>query len=195
MAVAETVAQYQKLMQAGAPKMTSLPPMRLTVAKVASEAEVPREVIPSPAQQAAAKQAAEQPQETYEIDQWLVDFAGLFTEITGIDPGVHHEHINLGSEKLNRIMDAALSDEKAVALFDRATEHFKDATCHAIIQWGNTFIVRADRQAQVVLRSGKAIEGKALDVMLKDYDEAEKKYNEALKIKNDSWEAHAAIVS
>ena len=80
-----------------------------------------------------------------------------------------------------------------MALFDKATEHFKDATSNAIIQWGNTFVVRADRQAQVVLKSGKAIEGKSLDAMLKDYDEAEKKYNEALKTKNDSWEAQAAI--
>ena len=105
MAVAETVTQYQKAMQAGAPKLSSLPPVRLTVAKVASEADVPKEVVPTPAQQVAAAAAAakqDQPQETYEIDQWLVDFAGLFTELTGIDPMAHHEHINLGTDKINR---------------------------------------------------------------------------------------------
>lgn len=29
--------------------------------------------------------------------------------------------------------------------------------------------------------------------MLKDFEEAEKKYNEGMKVKNDSWEAQAAL--
>lgn len=41
---------------------------------------------------AAAAAAKDQPpQETYEIDQWLMDFAGLFSDLTGIDPMAHHE--------------------------------------------------------------------------------------------------------
>ena len=37
------------------------------------------------------------------------------------------------------------------------------------------FPYQADRQAQILLKSGKALEGKAVDAMLKEYDESEKK--------------------
>lgn len=76
-----------------------------------------------------------------------------------------------------------------MALADKAAEHFKDATCHSLMQWGTVFNIRADRQGQALVRAGKAIEGKVLDAMMKEYDESEKKYNEALKIKPEFWEA------
>ena len=82
----------------------------------------------------------------------------------------------MASEKLNRAVDAALSDEKAQPLFDQAAEHFKDATSTCLVQWGNVNVVKADRQAQVLLRAGKAFEGKAVDALLKEYDESEKKW-------------------
>ena len=34
---------------------------------------------------------------------------------------------------------------------------------------------QADRQAQALLKSGKALEGKAVDAMMKEYEESEKK--------------------
>ncbi len=120
-------------------------------------------------------QEEEQVQGPLGADEWLVEFSRLFTEVTGIDPAVHHEHLNLGSDKLARAMDATLSEDEAQPMFDKAVEHFKEATCHSLIQWGTVFSIRADRQGQAHLKAGKQIEGKLLDGMMKEYDECEKK--------------------
>lgn len=132
-------------------------------------------------------------QQEYELDDWVVKFARAFSEITGIDPMTHHEHIGMAADKLARVTDAALSDEKAQPLFDQATEHFRSSTSNCLVQWGSVMITKADRLAQIQLKSGKPFEGKVVDAALKEYDEAEKKYNEALKIKTDSWEATASL--
>lgn len=49
---------------------------------------------------AAETSAANQPQETFEIDQWIVDFAQLFREQLGVDPDKHLDLTNIAWEKL-----------------------------------------------------------------------------------------------
>ncbi|GAX75372.1 hypothetical protein CEUSTIGMA_g2816.t1 [Chlamydomonas eustigma] len=190
----ELVTQFQK--QAGPRLNNQLPPMRIQVVKVSSEAEVPRppaDELPPRPEAAKDGKVEQQAQQELEVDDWLMDFIRAFQEITGIDPAAQSEHINMASEKLTRAVEATLSDEKAQPLFDQASEHFRDATASSLVQWGNVNIVKADRQAQQLLKAGKAVEGKALDAMLKEYDECEKKYNDALKYKADSWEAEASL--
>ncbi len=139
----------------------------------------PLEELPAAVREAMAKAAEQQAQagqaETYEMDDWIMDFARAFSELTNIDPTVTNEHINIASEKMTRAVDATLSEEKALPLFDQAAEHFRDATATSLVQWGNINVVKADRQAQHLLKAGKAVEGKALDAMLKEFDESEKK--------------------
>lgn len=188
-ALAELISQMQKNTEAGAPPRTSLPPLRLKLVKVANESEIPRE-RPSPA---AKTDEDELPQEQFEIEGFVVDFARLFTEVTRVDPGTRAEDVALGADRLSRVLDAALTDDKAQALFEKAAEHFRDATCHSLVQWGNVFNLRAERQGQALVKAGKAIEGKALDAILKEYDECEKKFNEALKYRSDSWEAYGSL--
>ena len=51
------------------------------------------------ASDAAAASAPQQP-ETYEIDQWILDFAQLFRESLNIEPDRHLDLTNMGWDKL-----------------------------------------------------------------------------------------------
>jgi len=57
----------------------------------------------------------------------------------------HHEHIGMAADKLARVTDAALSDEKAQPLFDQATEHFRSSTSNCLVQWGSVMITKVKR--------------------------------------------------
>mmetsp|Transcript_9583 Transcript_9583/g.20413 ORF Transcript_9583/g.20413 Transcript_9583/m.20413 type:complete len:652 (+) Transcript_9583:75-2030(+) len=197
----EIVTAYQKQLQgAHAPKLSNnqLPPMRIQVVPVASEAEVPK----PPADEVQSRQdlakgrrdadGQQQPPMEYEIDDWLVQFANLFSEFTGIEPAAFQEHIQQGNEKLTRYLDQTLASEKAIPLFDKAAEHFRDATCTSLVQWGNAFIIKAERMAQGWVRKGEKIEGDKLKAMLKEYDEADKKFQESLRFKAESFETLAS---
>ena len=52
---------------------------------------------------AAAASAPQQP-ETYEIDQWILDFAQLFRESLNIEPDRHLDLTNMGWDKLQARM-------------------------------------------------------------------------------------------
>ena len=59
------------------------------------------------ASDAAAASTPQQP-ETYEIDQWILDFAQLFRESLNIEPDRHLDLTNMGWDKLQaRIMPVA----------------------------------------------------------------------------------------
>lgn len=51
------------------------------------------------AEGAGAANQQQQP-ETFEVDQWIVDFAQLFREHLGVDPDRHLDLTNIGWEKL-----------------------------------------------------------------------------------------------
>jgi hypothetical protein len=51
-------------------------------------------------QQAEAAAAAQQPNEAFEIDQWILDFANLFREQLNIEPDKHLDLTNMGWERL-----------------------------------------------------------------------------------------------
>lgn len=189
-ALAELMEQMQKSTEAGAPYRSSLPPLRLKLVKVANESEIPLE---RPPVMKAQLDDDDMPQEQYEIEGFIVDFARHFTDVTKVDPGVRAEDVALGPDRLTRILDAALSEESAQGLFDKATEHFRDATSYSLVQWGQLFHLRAERMSQALVKGGKAVEGKPLDAILKEYDECDKKLNEALKYRTDSWEAYSTM--
>lgn len=54
-------------------------------------------------QQAEAAAAAQQTNEAFEIDQWILDFANLFREQLNIEPDKHLDLTNMGWERLQVI--------------------------------------------------------------------------------------------
>ena len=77
-----------------------------------------------------SSQEQQQPQEMYEIEQWLVDFANLFRDQLGVEPDRHLDLTNFGWEKLQAALDTAVLDDKAPQLFDQAAQRFQEVTAH-----------------------------------------------------------------
>eukprot|EP00798_Chlamydomonas_sp_ICE-L_P018328 gene18328-24790_t len=197
--LAELIQTFQR--QGPVPKNTSpeLPPMKLQVVPC-SEADVPQ----APAEELAAQEANKPPPKEaqeppapveYEFEPWLLRFAKLFSEVTGIDPAAEAaklfdpEQATMEHEKMARAMETTLTSEGAKPLFDRAAEHFKDATCATLIQWGNVHVVKAEKHAQSLLKEGKELSKADVDMMLKEYKLTEDKIKQALTFKSNSWEA------
>eukprot|EP00798_Chlamydomonas_sp_ICE-L_P013831 gene13831-19749_t len=84
-------------------------------------------------------------------------------------------------------------NDAAGPMFSKAGDHFRDATCATLIQWGNVHVVKAEKHAQALLRAGKELGKADLDVMLNEYKETEKKINQAIGFKADSWEAIGSL--
>ena len=75
-------------------------------------------------------EAEQQPTETYEIEQWLIDFANLFRDALGVEPDKHLDLTNFGWEKLQGALDTAVLSDEAPALFDKAADKFQEVTAH-----------------------------------------------------------------
>lgn len=211
-ALTELLAFYEKQLSGPhGPKLlaqAALPPLRITVQPVASESDVPkppeeeeleRQAIAAAQQRAllAKAQARKENEpatsnEVYEIDEWLIDFANLFRDMTGIDPDRHVDFHNLGWEACTKAMDSALASEKALPLFDRAAERFKEVTCTGLLNWGNVHICIAHKLLDEAANAGKAM-SEVQGELTKQFGEAEKHFNEAMAFKPDFYDGACAL--
>jgi tetratricopeptide (TPR) repeat protein len=190
----------------------TLPPIRLQLVPVASEADVPppppeeqqqlvqfiqkqaklleqARAIEAQQRATAAKeqQPAAQP-EMVEIDQWIVDFAHLFRDSTGLDFDRHVELHNLGFDKIQEAMDSSLRSDKALPLLDAAADKFAEVTISGLLQWGHTFTMVARKHLDDAAADGKPISD-VQDVVEEQWAKAEAKYNEALAVKGEHVDA------
>jgi len=194
-----------------------LAPLRLTLCPVES-----REAVPQPPQeeqlqyeqmqqarkllllqqQAAAQskqklaEAEQQPQENFEIEQWLVDFANLFRDALGVEPDKHLDLTNFGWEKLQSALDSAVLSEEAPKLFDQAAERFQEVTAHGLLQWGNVHLCCAKRIIDKAAAEGKDITApEVADAAEALFVKAEQKYEESLQTKPDFYDGCASTAS
>ncbi|WIA12548.1 hypothetical protein OEZ85_006209 [Tetradesmus obliquus] len=147
-------------------------------------------------QQAAAKQTAQTPSgEVIEIDDWLVEFANLFREMSGIDADRHIDAHNEGWTSTSRAMEAALRSEEAAPLFDKAIERFKEVTASGYLNWGNVFMCRGHKALDVAALAGQELSQELLDKVTAEFDAAEAKVNEALAVKPDLFDAISTMAT
>lgn len=209
-ALTELLAFYEKQLSGPhGPKLlaqAALPPLKVTVQPVASEADVPkvpeeeeleRQALVAAQQRAAQAKATARKEEqggndVYEIDEWLIDFANLFRDMTGIDPDRHVDFHNLGWEACTKAMDSALASEKALPLFTRATDRFKEVTCTGLLNWGNVHICIAHKLLDEAANAGKSMSDVAAELKT-NFDEAEKRFNEAMAFKPDFYDGACAL--
>lgn len=64
--------------------------------------------------------------EAVEMDQWLVDFAGLFREVLGIDTDKHLDLSQIGWDKLQSALEKTVNSDAAMPLFDQAADKFQE---------------------------------------------------------------------
>lgn len=130
--------------------------------------------------------------EVYELDDWLIDFAGLFRQQLGIDPDGHVDLHNEGWDKCNAALDSAVKMDEADALLDQAASKFQDVAASGLFNWGNVYICRARRILDVDSASNGLTETSYADAW-KYFAMAEGKYVEALGVKPDFQDAVLGI--
>ncbi|BDA44746.1 probable protein CLMP1 [Coccomyxa sp. Obi] len=141
---------------------------------------------------AAETSAANQQPETFEIDQWIVDFAQLFREQLGVDPDKHLDLTNVAWEKLQAALDTAVQSDKAPALFDAAADKFQEVSAHGMLQWGNVFFCQGKRTIDKAAAAGRDIAEVAEEAEV-DFKKAEEKYEESRRIKADYYDAFVSL--
>ncbi|KAJ9510667.1 hypothetical protein QJQ45_027528 [Haematococcus lacustris] len=139
----------------------------------------------------------------YEVEEWVMDFVRIFTEVTGMDPGVHLDGSQAGQEAVQRGVQAAMESPAADEALDLAAEHFRDAAVSTMVQWANTYVIKAERRLQALQKaSGSATavvpEGEELEAVMQLLDKSKAKVQpggleEALAVHPDSWEAVAQL--
>jgi len=129
-------------------------------------------------QAAQGQQQQQQPGEVMEVDEWLVDFANLFRDMSGIDPDRHIDFHNEGWESCTRAMETTLRSDEALPLFDKAAERFKDVTCTGLLNWGNVHVCIAHKHLDLAAAEGKGVDS-VTKLAEEEFKKAEAKYKEA----------------
>ncbi|KAH7546287.1 hypothetical protein FEM48_Zijuj01G0184400 [Ziziphus jujuba var. spinosa] len=131
------------------------------------------------------------------IEDWIFQFAQLFKNYVGLESDTYLDLHQLGIKLYSEAMEETVTSEEAQVLFDIAGEKFQEMAALALFNRGNVHMSRArkrvyytgDDSKESVLSQIKT----AYDWVQKEYVEAGKSYDEALKIKPDFYEAFLAL--
>ncbi|KAK1257868.1 hypothetical protein QJS04_geneDACA023282 [Acorus gramineus] len=132
-----------------------------------------------------------------EIDDWLLEFAQLFRTHAGIDPDAHVDLHELGMELCSEALEEAVTSEEAQTLFEMAACKFQEVAALAFFNWGNVHMCAARKRIPLDESSHKEVMSaqlqSAYDWVTERYALAGLKYEEALRIKPDFYEALLAL--
>lgn len=131
------------------------------------------------------------------IDEWIVEFAKLFKDHVGFDSDAYLSLHELGVKVYSEAMEEAITSEEAQDLFNTAAGKFQEMAALALFNWGNVHMSRARKK---VYCTEDASKGPVLEQIKTAYDwarieyvEAGQKYEAALRIKPDFYEALLAL--
>ncbi|XP_038992916.1 protein PHOX1-like isoform X2 [Hibiscus syriacus] len=131
------------------------------------------------------------------IDDWIVEFAQLFKYYVGSDFDAYLNLHEIGMKQYSEAMEDTVTREEAQDLFDMAAQKFQAMTALALFDWGNVHMSRARKRVYVSedgLRESILEQIKTTyDYAQLEYSKAGKRYEEALRIKPDFFEAHLAL--
>ncbi|GLT77129.1 hypothetical protein SLA2020_487430 [Shorea laevis] len=131
------------------------------------------------------------------IEDWLVQFARLFKNHVGFDSDSYLDLHELGMKLYSEAMEDSVTSEEAQEIFEIAADKFQEMSALALFNWGNVHMSRArkwvyfteDGSRESVLAQIKT----AYEWAQKEYKLAATRYEEALKIKPDFYEALLAL--
>ncbi|XP_038699452.1 protein PHOX1-like [Tripterygium wilfordii] len=131
------------------------------------------------------------------IEDWIVQFARLFKNHVGFDSDSYLDLHELGMKLYSEAMEDTVITEDAQELFDIAADKFQEMVALALFNWGNVHLSQARKQVflpedgsrEVVLEQIKTAYGWTH----KEYVKARVRYEEALRIKPDFYEAYLAL--
>ncbi|XP_021275984.1 protein PHOX1 [Herrania umbratica] len=131
------------------------------------------------------------------IDDWIIEFAQLFKNYVGFDSDAYLNLHELGMKEYSEAMEDTVTSEEAQDLFERAAENFQEMTALALFNWGNVHMSRARKRVYFTedgSRESILVQIKATyEWAQEEYSKAGKRYEEALRIKPDFYEALLAL--
>ncbi|CAI9787392.1 unnamed protein product [Fraxinus pennsylvanica] len=131
------------------------------------------------------------------INDWIIQFAQLFKNYVGFDTDAYIDLHELGVKLYSEAMEETVTSDEAQDLFATAAEKFQEMAALALFNWGNVHMSRARKRVYFTEDSSKesilARIKSAYDWAQKEYVEAGKIFDEALKIKPDFYDAILAL--
>lgn len=131
------------------------------------------------------------------LEDWVVQFARLFKNHVGFDSDSYLDLHELGMKLYSEAMEDAVTSDDAQELFEIAADKFQEMAALALFNWGNVHMSRARKHVFFTEDgSGEAILAQimsAYEWAQKEYVLAEKRYEEALKVKPNFYEGLLAL--
>lgn len=139
----------------------------------------------------------EDERELTSIEDWIIQFARVFKNHVGFDSDSYLDLHELGMKLYSEAMEDTVTNDDAQELFEMAADKFQEMAALALFNWGNVHLSKArkrvcfaeDSSRECVLEQIQT----AYDWSHKEYEKAEKRYEEALKIKSDFYEGYLAL--
>ncbi|GBF87664.1 hypothetical protein Rsub_00375 [Raphidocelis subcapitata] len=128
------------------------------------------------------------------VDDFLVDFAGLFRETSQLDADRHVDHHNQGWDATTRAMEPAAAADGAAALFAAAEEEFREVTGLGLLNWGTVHVCRARRVLDRAAEAGE-VGAKAIAEAEEELKQAEARFQQALGFHPDFFDGLCAMAS
>lgn len=131
------------------------------------------------------------------IEDWILQFARLFKNHVGFDSDSYLDLHEIGMKLYSEAMEDTVTTEDAQQLFKIASDKFQEMAALALFNWGNVHLSRARKQvffSEDSSRDAVLVKiNSAYEWALKEYTKASSRYEEALKIKPDFYEALLAL--
>lgn len=131
------------------------------------------------------------------ISDWIIQFAQLFKNHVGFDVEAYLDLHEVGMKLYSDAMEETVTSEEAQDLFSSAADKFQEMAALALFNWGNVHMSRARKRVYLTEDSSKepvlAQVKSTYDWALAEYVNAGKRYEEALKIKPNLYEAVLAL--
>ncbi|XP_058206915.1 protein PHOX4-like [Rhododendron vialii] len=131
------------------------------------------------------------------IDDWIIQFAQIFKNYVGFNSDAYLDLHELGMKLYSEAMEETVTSEEAQNLFHTAAEKFQEMAALALFNCGNVHMSSARKRVyfseDASRKSILAQVETAYDWAQKEYSEAGKKYDEALRIKPDFYEGVLAL--
>ncbi|ESW08985.1 hypothetical protein PHAVU_009G091100 [Phaseolus vulgaris] len=131
------------------------------------------------------------------VEDWLLQFARLFKNHVGFESDSYLDTHEFAMKLYGEAMEDTVASTEAQELFGIAADKFQEMAALALFNWGSVQMSRARNQGsfsedgtrESSLEHIKA----AYELARREYEKAEMRYEEALKIKPDFYDGYLAL--
>ncbi|KAG7545408.1 Tetratricopeptide repeat [Arabidopsis suecica] len=131
------------------------------------------------------------------FENWIFQFAQLFKNHVGFDSDSYLDLHDLGMKLYTEAMEDAVTSEDAQELFEIAADKFQEMGALALFNWGNVHMSKARKQVCLPEDASREAIVEAVEAAFvwtrNEYNKAAEKYEEAIKVKPDFYEALLAL--